>query len=333
MKKAISVLLSCLMSCLVAGAQGGDVNKTHIDNITVEARGTFHQETREGAYDSHFQGDYLNFIMTGQFTPKLTFKFRQRLNKDIEAKNPFKATDLLWLNWQPSPHWGFTFGKQGILVGGYEFDSAPIEVYYYSEFCNNMEQYYAFGASAHYMPAAGQTITLQFIPSPVSPATQDAYSYNLYWNGSIFPFWKTLWSVNLVEDGFKHRMNYIALGNKFDFGSFFVDVDWINRAAIGHQKDFFSDWTVIGKAIWSIGKWNLCTKVGYERNDAANVDDEGNSYDVVLKAGGDFFYYGAGVEFFPLADERLRLHAVYFRNNHSVVNNFDVGITWRMRIL
>jgi len=330
MKKLLTISLAGLALCALASAQ--EKNETRIDNITVEARGTFHQETTEGIYDSHFQGDYLNFIMQGQLTDKLTFKFRQRLNKDIKAKNPFKATDLLWLHWQPDRHWGFTFGKQGILVGGYEFDSAPIEVYYYSEFCNNMEQYYAFGASAHYSPAEGQTISLQFIPSPVSPPEQNAYSYNLYWNGHIFPKWQTLWSVNLVEDGLHHKMNYIALGNKFFFGNLVVDVDWINRAAMG-QQNFFSDWTVIGKAIWSIGKWNLCTKVGYERNDAANVDADGNSYDIVLKAGNDYLYYGAGVEYFPLADERLRLHAVYFRNNHSAVNNFDIGITWRMRIL
>jgi len=310
----------------IAGAQ------TKIDNISLDARATFHQETKEGVYDSHFQGDYFNIHISGQLSDKLYFKVRQRLNKDIEAKNPFKATDLLNVRWQPSSKWGFTFGKQGILVGGYEFDSAPIEVYYYSTFCDNMSQVFAFGASATYTPSEGQNITAQFIPSPVSPPEQNAYSYNLYWNGHILPKWKTLWSVNLVEDEYGHQLNYIALGNKFFFGNLVVDVDWINRAAFTQPK-FFSDWTVIGKAIWSIGKWNLCTKVGYEKNDAANVDENGISYDIVLPAGQDYLYYGAGVEYFPLGNENIRLHAVYFRNNHSLVNNFDVGVTWRMKIL
>ena len=322
------IFLAALAAVISLSALG----QTTIDDITIEARGTFHQETRDGVYDSHFQGDYLNFIVAGQLSEDISFKVRQRLNKDIETTNPFKATDLLWIHWQPTPKWGFTFGKQGILVGGYEFDSAPIEVYYYSAFCNNMSQYYAFGASAHYTPAEGQTFSLQFIPSPVSPPTQNAYSYNLYWNGHILPKWKTLWSVNLVEDELHHRLNYIALGNKFFFGDLVVDVDYINRAAFT-QPNFFSDWTVIGKAIWSIGKWNLCTKVGYERNDAANVDENGISYDVVLQAGHDYLYYGAGIEYFPLGNDNLRLHAVYFRDNHDTVNNFDLGITWRMKLL
>jgi hypothetical protein len=81
-----------------------------------------------------------------------------------------------------------------------------------------------------------------------------------------------------------------------------------------------------------LGKWNLCTKVGYERNDAENVAPDGISYDLVLPAGNDYLYGGAGVEYFPLGNELLRLHAVYFRDNHDRVNNFDIGITWRFNI-
>lgn len=329
MKRTV-LFFAGLVAAVTAWAQE-EGSATRVDEIGIEARATFHQETRDGVYGSNFQGDYLNFIVAGQLSDKITFRLRQRLNKDIEVANPFKATDLLWVHWQPNSHFGFTFGKQGILVGGYEFDSAPIEVYYYSEFCNNMYQYYAFGASVHYSPAPGQTISLQFCPSPISAPTQNSYSYNLHWDGFILPKWKTLWSVNLVEDEFHRQMNYIALGNKFFFGNLVVDVDYINRASF-RQSNFFSDWTVIGKAIWSIGKWNLCTKAGYERNDAANVDDNGLSYDLVLPAGNDYLYYGAGVEYFPLGNEKLRLHAVYFRDNHDTVNNFDVGVTWRIRI-
>ena len=94
----------------------------------------------------------------------------------------------------------------------------------------------------------------------------------------------------------------------------------------------FSDWSLIGKAIWTVGKWNLCTKIGYELNDASNVDADGLSYDLVLPAGHDYLYAGAGVEYFPLGDERLRLHAVVFRDNHDRINNFDIGMTWRVKI-
>lgn len=324
--KLAILLLSILLPSAFLRAQ-----QTHVDEISIDTRTTFHQETRDGVYDSHFQGDFLNFHIVGQFTDNLTFRVRQRLNKRIDEANPFNATDLLWLKWQATPKWSFMAGKQAILIGGYEMDSAPIDVYYYGTFSNGLYQYYAFGVSASYSPVPEHTVSVQFVPSPISPGTQDAYSYNLYWSGLI-GIWKTLWSVNLVEDELHRKMNYIALGNKFLMNNLMVDVDFINRAAFTQPRFFFTDWSLICKVILTLGKWNLCTKVGYERNDAANIDADGISYDLVLPAGNDYLYGGAGVEYFPLGNENLRLHAAYFRDNHDTLNNFDIGITWRFTI-
>ena len=192
--------------------------QTHVDEVSIDTRATFHQQTTDGVYDSHFQGDYLNLHIKGQLADNLTFRVRQRLNKEIDEKNPFRATDFLWLKWQASPKWSFTAGKQAILIGGYEIDSPPIDVYYYGAFSSRLYQYYAFGATATYSPAPGQDISFEFCPSPISPGTQDAYSYNLYWSGHIGPIWKTTWSYNYVEDELHRKMNWIVLGNKFFFG-------------------------------------------------------------------------------------------------------------------
>ena len=305
--------------------------QTHVDEISVDARATFHQQTEAGVYSTYFQGDYFNFHIAGHLTDDISFGVRQRMNKKIDAENPFNATDLLWLRWQANNHWSCTLGKQPILIGGYEYDSAPIEVYYYSAFCSRLYQYYAFGASVSYSFCPGQELSLQFSPSPISSGLQDAYSYNLYWNGHILPRWQTLWSFNIVEDQYHRKMNYIALGNKFFFGQLVVDIDLMNRASF-HQPRYFSDWTAIVKAIWTVGKWNLCTKFGYERNSAANVDENGISYDLALMAGHDYLYGGCGVEYFPLGNDNLRLHAVFFRDNHDRINNYDLGVTWRFKI-
>lgn len=322
MKRTI-LILAFLAAALHAGAQ-----QTHVDEISFDARATFHQQTTDGVYDSHFQGDYFNMHIKGQLTDGLTFRVRQRFNKKIEDANPFNATDFLWLTWQASPKWSFTAGKQPILAGGYEIDSPPIDVYYYGAFSERLYQYYAFGASATFSPSEGQAISAQFIPSPISPVTQNAYSYNLYWNGHIWPWWKTIWSYNLVEDELHRKMNWVILGNRFDIGKLVVDVDLIDRFAF-RQKNPFSDWSFIVKAILTLGKWNLCTKVGYELNDAANVDADGLSYDLVLPAGNDYFYGGAGVEYFPLGNDKVRIHLAYFGDNHDRIHNFDLGLTWR----
>ena len=177
--KLLTVFTFLLVSSLLRAQQ------THVDEVSVDTRATFHQQTTDGVYDSHFQGDYLNLHIKGQLTDNLTFRVRQRLNKKIDEKNPFNATDFLWLKWQVSPKWSFTAGKQPILIGGYEIDSPPIDVYYYGAFSSRLYQYYAFGATATFSPAPGQDISVEFCPSPISPGTQDAYSYNLYWSGHM----------------------------------------------------------------------------------------------------------------------------------------------------
>ena len=313
-------------------SQGMQAQVTHVDELWIDTRGTFHQEWRDGKYDTHFQGDYLNLHIKGQIAPGLTFRVRQRLNKQIENNNPFSATDFLWLKWQATPHLAFTVGKHPIWVGGYEIDSAPIDVYYYGAFSNNLYQYYAFGATVTWTPAPGQDINFQFCPSPVSPVTQNAYSYNVYWNGHIGKHWQTTWSFNLVNDELKRLSNWIVLGNKFFMGPLVIDIDFINRASFQQPRYLFTDCTLIGKAILTLGKWNLCTKVGYEWNLAENADENGLSYDITLPAGNRYLYGGAGVEFFPLGNDRLRLHIAYFRDNHDNVHNLDMGVTWRFTV-
>lgn len=330
--KLLSVLALVLCGSLVQ-AQNAFMEgvKTHIDEFSVDARATFHQEVRNGKYDTHFQGDYFNLHLMGHITNSLSFRIRQRMNKRIDEKNPFSATDFLWIKWDINPRWAITAGKHPIMIGGYEIDSPPIDVYYYGAFSANLYQYYAFGVSATWTPVPGQSISVQFCPSPISPVTQNAYSYNLLWNGHIGSHWKTIWSYNLVEDEYHRKMNWLVLGNKFTFGPLAVDIDLIDRFSI-RQPNPLSDWSVIGKAILSLGKWNLCTKIGYERNGAANIDENSISYDLTLEAGHNYFYGGAGVEFFPLGTDRLRLHFAYFRNNHDHLDNLDLGLTWRFTI-
>ena len=73
-------------------------------------------------------------------------------------------------------------------------------------------------------------------------------------------------------------------------------------------------------------------QVGYEWNLAENADENGLSYDVTLPAGNRYLYGGAGVEYFPLGNDRLRLHLAYFRDNHDHVHNLDLGVTWRFTV-
>ena len=296
---------AAMLLCQAASAQ------VQISQLFFDTRASFHQEVAEGQYNSQFTGDHFNLNIRGSLGEKLDFRVRQRLNKKVfDERNMFNATDFLYLKWHATPKLSFTVGKNALYIGGYEFDAVPIDVF---------------------LPE--QTLAFQFCNSPLSLGFQNLYAYNFEWFGSFAPWWNTLWSVNFVEDEFHRTINYIALGNRFIFGPLAVDVEWMNRAGRGQDR-FFSDYTVISKIIWTVGKWNLCAKAGYEENAIENVDALGRALDLAVAPGTKNIYAGCGVEFFPLPDrDRLRLHAVYFKSSSIGIDNFDIGITWRLDVI
>lgn len=326
-RKTIALALLALIIGTKASAQ------ERIDSVYVDVRGTYAMDITGGAYSSRMRCDYFNVHMYGHITDNVSYRIRQRMNVPIDSSNPFRATDWLSLKWQATPSWSFSAGKGAILIGGYEYDAAPIDVYFYSKFCSSLQQCFGFNVSASHTFAPGQAMTFQVCNSPLLASFQDIYAYNLAWDGHFAPWWKTIWSVNMVEDPYHRMINYIALGNHWVFGGVALDLDLMNRAAFGQQQFFGSDYTVISKFIWSIDRWNLCGKVGYEKNSIANVDANGISYDTVITAGTEYLYGGVGVEYFPLPSDRIRLHVTYFRDSHDDRHNVEFGLKWRFDIL
>jgi len=305
-----------------------------VDRLFFDMRSTFHQETEEGVYSSQIRGEHLNFHMLGHITPKIDYRIRHSLCKQtFDPKNMFNATDIMYINWKMDEHWSFLAGKYAVLIGGYEYDAAPIDVYYYSKFCNNIYQGFTFGASATYNFTPSQAIVAQICNSPLSMGTANIYAYNLAWMGEFLPWWKTIWTLNMVEDQRHKFINYISLGNHFIMNDAILDIDIMNRGGIGQQSFLFSDMTLISKFIWSIGDWNICAKAGYEWNDERNVDSDGYAFDAVIAPGTEYLYAGCGLEWFPFGRDNIRLHAVYYSDSEGHRNNYELGITWRVDVI
>ena len=327
MKHRISAICALFLS-LAAFSQ------TRVDKLYLDTRATFHQETEDGVYNSQIRGEYLNLHIIGHIGENIDYRLRQHMIKKVyDEKNMFNATDMLYINWRANRHWSFLFGKYAVLIGGYEYDAAPIDVYFYSKFCNNIYQGFTFGGSATYHFTDTQAIVGQICNSPLSMGVSTSYAYNLAWTGQMAPWWKTIWSVNYVEDAVRRPINYISLGNHFEFGTSILDIDIMNRAWFGQPQFFFSDMTIISKFIWSVGLWNICAKAGYEWNDINNTDADGRPYDAVIVPGTEYLYAGCGLEWFPLGRDNIRLHAVYYADSDRNRNNFELGITWRMNII
>ena len=281
-----------------------------------------------------FAGKFLNIMLDGKINDKFEYHWRQRLNRTNFTSNFFEATDWAYLSYHINNNLTLSAGKQVVAIGGFEYDYAPIDVYFYSDFCNIMPSCYEFGTSLTWALNQKQALTFQISNSIFKQQPFDGLlAYNLLWNGNITDSWKTLYSLNLIEFRKNQYVNYVALGNQFYLGDFVIDLDYTNRYVNGM---FFDDFTIVSQVKYQMPKLNVFAKFSYDRN---NIDlnleyPYGDYWTMTVAPGTDYMLYGAGVEYFPITNSKdVRLHAIISSNNREPANLFlNAGITWNMKL-
>ena len=285
-----------------------------------------------------FNGRYLNVILSGTIGDKFSYSYRQRLNKAHADQSFFDATDWIHLTYAPSSNWQFSAGKQVVAIGGYEYDRAPIDLYFCSEYWNNIACY-QFGASAAFATNSGNDkIMFQVCQSPFRSHADNMYAYNLMWMGS-HKWYQSIWSVNFIEQNPKDEIVYVALGNQFTFGDFNLQLDYMLRASNRHA--LFKDYSIMGEASYTIAnKVNIFGRMTYDVNSTF-----GTINDFCVMPNTELTRFGAGVEFYPLPknNRAIRLHAAYsYTMGHNGNPNgvlmdgqsmFTIGLKWKIDIV
>jgi hypothetical protein len=320
---------------LILSSVGIFAQKHTLHTLRLEARGDYQRFSDDGSKvdaESGFKGKFLNIRLDGQIGEHFNYSYRQRLNKPHKDMSYFDATDWLYLTYTKD-RWSFSGGKQVIGIGGFEYDLAPIDVYFFSGFCSNVTSY-AFGGSVAYALSKNDRLTVQVCESPFSTATDDIYAYNLLWQGK-HGCWSTLYSLNMVEYKPGKFVNYMALGNRFDFDNVSLTLDLMNRTTEGHCF-LGRDFSVMGEVDWKpCHKVNLFGKCTYDVNKSKTLND------ACVPPGTELTRIGAGVEFFPLKDNLndVRLHLAGHYTLGDVPSDYSVqpkqlmltaGVTWRM---
>lgn len=299
MKKTLCTLLMAVCAFTVAAQESTldlkgevrfDYQREYLDGDAVKA-------------NSGFKGKYLNVILNGTINEHFSYSYRQRLNKAHADQSFFDATDWIHVTYKLNDNWKFNAGKQVVGIGGYEYDRAPIDLYFCSEYWNNIACY-QFGASATYTTSKGNdSFVAQVCQSPFDFKDQDLYAYNLMWYGS-HDWYNSIWSLNAQEYAPGKFIYYIALGNEFKMGNAKLQLDFMNRATDQHAF-FFKDCSVMGELSYLIDKVNVYGKVTYD----VNKSDTPGDYCVL--PGTELTRIGVGLEYYPLKDgnRNLRFHA------------------------
>jgi hypothetical protein len=312
-------------------------------NLGLDARADYVQEFLPGNSSqdgSGFKGKYLNIRINGNITGNLSYAFQHRLNKPITRSDLFEATDWVTLTYNTG-NWIFSGGKQVVAIGGYEYDAAPINLYFCSEFWNNIPCY-QFGLSAAYSLSEGDDILMfQFCESPfrrnaANHSGEGMFAYNLMWTGS-HEWFRSLYSLNMIEYLPGKYINYIALGNRFTFGDFLIDLDLMSRA-VSLSDLAGKNFSIMSEFKWSPSEsFNIFARFTHDRN----LSDKAGDWCVAQ--GTDITRAGAGIEYFPIkGSNKLRLHLNCCHDFGKAAatgilrpgqTTIDAGMTWRMNLL
>lgn len=263
-------------------------------NLEFHAKGGYKLEgfSSGEAPSGRFRFDHLMVGLDGRLTPTLAYKYVQRFNKDATIyplENLSNAIDYAYLRYTPTSRFALTVGRQALLVGGFEFQEYPIDVYDFSFYNNNITCYLT-GVSTHFQLTPSQELALQVTNNrthePLSAfgveveASQLPFLGSLAWNSTYFDRLLQLrYGATYGPLAKGKSMFTIGGGHKLDFGKFNIyldllyyrsDLDYLGvlrslpgqRAEDFLRTDYFS--TVLEARYFFIPKWNLHLKLIYD---------------------------------------------------------------------
>ena len=184
-----------------------------------------------------FNARQLRWEVRGDINDRIFYRLRHRLNKPNAATsldNLAKATDMLYAGFHLDDKWTLTAGKMCQAWGGFEFDLNPMNIYEYSDFIENMDNF-MLGAMITYSPNANHEFNLQvtdvrndsfekiYGASTGIKASNAPLSYIFNWNGNLFEnVIQTRWGAGVQTEADGYMNSMVMLGTKLNLPKFQV---------------------------------------------------------------------------------------------------------------
>ena len=311
----------------------------------------------ENDLTTKFQARQLRLEVRGDLTERIFYRFRHRLNKSnaaVSLDNLATATDMMYAGFRLNEKWSATVGKMCQAWGGYEFDLNPMNIYEYSDFLNNMDNFMV-GAMITYAPNPNHEFNLQITDVRNSnfadlyatatatikeSNTPLAYIFN--WNGNLLDgLVQTRWGAGLQSEADGYTNALVMLGTKLNLPKFQVFLDYMmandqldrlnytplsNNGSATPVKDAKYNSFVLKAEYQPAPEWNIFAQGLYETANSSLANNE-------FKGIG----YFAGVEYLPFKEQDLRFFLAYIgrsRDTNSVkvdTNRVSVGMMYRIK--
>ena len=308
----------------------------------------------EADLTTKFKARQLRLEVRGDLTERIFYRFRHRLNKSnaaVSLDNLATATDMMYAGFRLNEKWSATVGKMCQAWGGYEFDLNPMNIYEYSDFLENMDNF-MLGAMITYAPNPNHEFNLQItdvrnsnFANLYATATATikesntplAYIFN--WNGNLLDgLVQTRWGAGLQSEADGYTNALVMLGTKLNLPKFQVFLDYMMandqldrlkftpRSKTEVVKDAKYNSFVLKAEYQPAPEWNIFAQGLYETANSSLANNE-------FKGIG----YFAGVEYLPFKEQDLRFFLAYIgrsRDRNSAVENTNrvsVGMMYRIK--
>ena len=225
--------------------QGMLKNISMIANMNFAFRNEF---VDEEYVQSRFRNEQFRLEIRGQVHEKVYFRFRDRYTRAQTSEsvdNISRSVDLAYIRVDLTNKWSVSLGKMCADWGAWEFDWNPIDIYEYSDIVEYADNFLT-GVGFTYTPSTKNQWTFQVLDSrtktfeelygqqPNFTESKAPLAFVANWRGSLLDGKiKTIWSYSLFNEaqdmtGNGANMNYIALGNEFNFDKFrfIYDFKW-----------------------------------------------------------------------------------------------------------
>lgn len=318
--KRIATILVFLSICNFAVAQSLDMRL----GVKAGLRGV--QADNEWVSEgSGFYGDRFCLYLNGTLNEHFSYSMRHSLNKGMEYKELFQATDWLYLKYKADNGWYVSGGKVWMEYGSYEYDGDPINIYFYGMSNGTFNCFLPGAGFGKYLNDGKDILSLQATRSPYCAYGDNGmFSYNFSWRGD-HGWYKPLFSFNALQMGKKTYEYHLALGNRIEKGPLLVEFDLIDKFLDG-KYGFWDNTSVILNTQYRFSdKFQVVAKY--------TADCE-----VLLDKG--FRQLGAACEYYPIPDVRVFAFCQgnFGRNDkyYGVIGGetaFGAGVVWYINLI
>ena len=212
-----------------------DTSSSKKTNVDFYFQGELESSKREGQpFHSHFQINYAQFNIQGDYNQNLSYRIRFKLNRSFSPTSLDNASlgmDFAYLTYSfgNRRQWEARVGKQYVMVGSYELDIHPLYEYIYSDYINYVINPFTTAFLLGYKVSDTQKVGIQFYNTQ-NQSFGDYLKSNGFVSGVLdlslspsFSFFSgafhTNYSYNISQFAKDYYTHMISLGNQLHIGN------------------------------------------------------------------------------------------------------------------